>query len=290
VITQNEGYNEEGDAEEDGDTGNKMYKVMYLLGDRRFTGIQAGCKTRDPSHHCLITAADHHTLGRAFYRIRRKECEVFRLERVFVRELGRSRLRLGFARQRAIVHLESACLDDPDVGRYPVAELYVDDVAQHEILRSESELLTLPDHSGELRHHVFERLHDLARLALLIVREYTRDYYDRRENDAQVEIVVVWILAGRRLDRVRDEAENRADPQQEGETAKQILAEFYPFRGLLRRCQGVRPVPLQVLLRLCVTEALKQFANACVHLIDSPKILPRQHISHRSALWIVQRE
>src|SRR5580765_3589930 len=100
MITQDKSYDEECDAEEDSDTGNKMYKVMYLLGDRRFTGIQAGRKTRDPSHHRLIATADHHALGRAFYRIRREEREILRFERILVRELGRPRLRLGLARQR----------------------------------------------------------------------------------------------------------------------------------------------------------------------------------------------
>jgi len=70
MVTQDKSYEKECDAEEDSDTSNKMYKMMYLLGDRRFSCIKARCETRDPSHHRLIAAANHYTFSRAFYRIR----------------------------------------------------------------------------------------------------------------------------------------------------------------------------------------------------------------------------
>ena len=99
VIAQNEGDDEEGDAEEDGDTGDQVDEVVNLLGDWCLTGIKAGGQTGDPSHRRLITTADDHTLGRALDGVRREEREILGFQRVLIRELGRPRLRLGLARQ-----------------------------------------------------------------------------------------------------------------------------------------------------------------------------------------------
>ena len=214
MVAEDERDHEERDAEEYGNASDQVDEMVYLFSDRRLAGVKAGCQASDPSHDRLIATADHHSLRGAFNGIRREEREIFRFQRVLVRELRRPRLGLGFTGQRAIIHFESPGLDDANVGRYTIAELHVHYVAQYQFLRLQRQLLALPDHRRDLRYHVLERLHDLAGLALLVIREYASHYDDRRQHDAQVQVVVVRVLAGRCLDRVRDETEDRADPQQ----------------------------------------------------------------------------
>ena len=107
MVTEYEGYDEEGHTEEYGHPRDQVDEMMNLLSDRRFTSIKAGCQAGNPSHHCLIATADHHSLRCPLNGVRGEEGEVLRLQRVLVRELGGSRLGLGFARQRAVVHFES---------------------------------------------------------------------------------------------------------------------------------------------------------------------------------------
>lgn len=56
---------------------------------------------------------------------------------------------------------------------------------------------------------------------------------------------------------VRNEAEDRACPQQHGEPAKQLLAKLDPFRRGFRRSQGVRSISFQLQLRYLMGKTLK---------------------------------
>ena len=56
------------------------------------------------------------------------------------------------------------------------------------------------------------------------------------------------VFVGGRLDAVGDEAEDGADPEQEGETPEEVAAELDPLRGGLGRRQLVGAVPQQNLL------------------------------------------
>ena len=58
-------------------------------------------------------------------------------------------------------------------------------------------------------------------------------------------VVAGWIFGRGRLDRVGDEAEYGADPQQQREAAEQLLAELYPLRSRFRRTQLVGSVASQ---------------------------------------------
>lgn len=65
------------------------------------------------------------------------------------------------------------------------------------------------------------------------------------------------ILAGH-LDAVGQEAEDDADPQQDGEAAEQLAAELDPLGRGWRRRQGVSPVPRQNFGRLGDGETLQE--------------------------------
>lgn len=80
-------------------------------------------------------------------------------------------------------HLKVAGLNDAQIGRHTIAELDLDDVAQHQVFGAQRQLLTLPDDQRKLGHHVLERLHDLGAFRFLIrggVRARTKCEY---END-----------------------------------------------------------------------------------------------------------
>lgn len=102
----------------------------------------------------------------------------------------------------------------------------------------------------------------------MVVRENAGNDDDSGQYNAQIQIVVGRLFAGARLNRVGDEAEYGADPQQHRKATKQVLAEFNPFGCLFGGRQRVRAVALQVLLGLGVTKTLKNrngTINICLH-------------------------
>lgn len=60
------------------------------------------------------------------------------------------------------------------------------------------------------------------------------------------------------LDGVSQEAEDGANPQQDGESTKELAAEFDPLRGCGRRGEGIGAVPEQILCCLGIGEALEE--------------------------------
>lgn len=56
-------------------------------------------------------------------------------------------------------------------------------------------------------------------------------------------IVTGRVILGPCLDAIGQEAKDCPDPQQDGETTKQLSAELDPFWGGRRRCEGIRPIP-----------------------------------------------
>ena len=117
-----------------------------------------------------------------------EESQVLRLQRVLVGELGVAALRLRLARQRRVVHLEAARLDDADVGRDAITEFHFDDVTDTDLFGLHRLLKAFAHHHGVLRHHVLERLHDLVALALLVVGEDARHHHNGRQHDTQVQL------------------------------------------------------------------------------------------------------
>lgn len=135
-----------------------------------------------------------------------------------------------------------AYLDDTNVGRQTITELDVDDVAYDQVFGSCGLLLAAAHHDSLLRHHVLERVHDTRRLGLLKVREYARENDDHGERHAQPQVVLGRVIVRRLGDAVGEEAEERAEPEEHGETAEQVLAEFHPLGHGLGRRESVRTV------------------------------------------------
>ncbi len=61
-----------------------------------------------------------------------------------------------------------------------------------------------------------ERVHDLHRLLLLVEREEPGDDGDADEGDAEVEVVVRRVLVGQGSKGVRHQAEDGAEPEDQG--------------------------------------------------------------------------
>ena len=81
-----------------------------------------------------------------------EECQVLGLQRVFGSELGAAALRLRLSGERRVVHLHVAGLDDAHVGRNPVSELDLDQVAQGELLGTHGRLGAVTDDQGILKN------------------------------------------------------------------------------------------------------------------------------------------
>lgn len=109
-------------------------------------------------------------------------------------------------------HLEAPRFDNTDVSGNSVSEFNLNHIAQDQVFGAQRQFLALTDDGGELRNHVLERLHDLGALRLLVVREDTSHDDDSGKYNTQVKIVVGRLVAGTRLDRVGDEAQDGTDP------------------------------------------------------------------------------
>jgi len=88
--------------------------------------------------------------------IGREESQVLSLQWVFVSELWASGLRLGFSRERRVVHFELTRFDDSDIGGYSVTEFDFDNVSDSELFSFQVDLLSISDGDSELRDHVLE--------------------------------------------------------------------------------------------------------------------------------------
>ena len=93
----------------------------------------------------------------------------------------------------------------------------------------------------------------------LVVREDASNNDNRSQNNSQVQVVIWWLLIGRRLEKRRiarhmtncnpqathldtigQKAEDSAQPKQKGKATKQILAEFHLFEFMRYVCTGGR--------------------------------------------------
>ncbi len=84
-----------------------------------------------------------------------------------------------------------------------------------------------------------------------------REFRCKEGNGVVSTHVVIWgLLEGTGLDGVGHETEDGTDPQEEGETSEEVLAELDPFRDGGRRGQGVRAVTLEPELGLLVGQTL----------------------------------
>lgn len=72
----------------------------------------------------------------------------------------------------------------------------------------------------------------------------------------QTYVISSRLVLGRSLDGVGQEAEDGADPQQNGETTKQLTTELDPLWGGRGRSQGVQAIPSQVFCRPGIGQTL----------------------------------
>ena len=97
-------------------------------------------------------------------------------------------------------------------------------------------------------------------------------------------VVAEHVLFGADFDGISDEAEDGAHPQQHRKAAKEVLAEFHPFRRRLGRCQGVGSVAFKDGLRLRYSQALEMNNNKMKVLDQINARLQRPAVS-LPALW-----
>lgn len=165
-------------------------------------------------------------------------------------KLGVSGLGLGFSSQGGVVDLQLHCLANSHVRRHSVSKLNLNDITEGELVGLDGDLFAVTKAEGILGNEILERLHDLGRLALLVVREDSGDNDDHSENDSKIKIVIWGLFVGPGLNGVSDEAKNGSKPEKESKASKEVLAELDPFRGGGRRGETVHTVLLLCLGRL----------------------------------------
>ena len=79
--------------------------------------------------------------------------------------------------------------------------------------------------------------------------ENASDDDDGGQDNTEVEVVLGGVIVRVALDAIGQEAEDGADPEEGGETAKQVAAKFNPLGGSFRWGQLVVSVALQTLQR-----------------------------------------
>ena len=64
LVAQGQGDDEEGDAQEDGHSGDEVNEMGNFTSDGRFIGLQTRSQSSDASHHRVVTDADDNGTGR----------------------------------------------------------------------------------------------------------------------------------------------------------------------------------------------------------------------------------
>ena len=82
VVAQDEGDYEETDAKEDGDGGDDVDEVLYLLGDGGLATLKSRDESSNPAHHRVVSDVDHHPDTGSLHGVCREEGEVSCLEGV----------------------------------------------------------------------------------------------------------------------------------------------------------------------------------------------------------------
>merc|ERR1719322_1135373 len=200
-----------------------------FLGDGSLIRSQTRGETSNSSHDSVVSNVDDNTDGSSFHRIGGEESKILGLQWILVGEFWSSGLGLGFSSEGRIVNLELSGFNNSEICRNSVSKLHLDNVSESEFSGGDSDFLTVTSGKSILGNKILERLHDLGRLGLLIVGEDTSDSDDSSQDNTQVQVVIWRLLVGGGLDTVGDEAENGSEPEQTGESRKEILTEFDPF-------------------------------------------------------------
>ena len=74
LVAQRERNDEEGDAEEYGNSGDDVDEMFNFLSDGSLSATQSGSQSSDATHHSVVTDADDHTLAGTC-----KLCKLFQL-------------------------------------------------------------------------------------------------------------------------------------------------------------------------------------------------------------------
>lgn len=61
VVAEDEGYDEEGNTEEDGHSCDQMNEVVNLASDRRLTHLQSRGKVGNATHDSSVASVDDHS-------------------------------------------------------------------------------------------------------------------------------------------------------------------------------------------------------------------------------------
>mmetsp|Transcript_1471 Transcript_1471/g.3954 ORF Transcript_1471/g.3954 Transcript_1471/m.3954 type:complete len:224 (+) Transcript_1471:2224-2895(+) len=200
---------------------------------------------RDAADDGVVTNADDDPLAGTFGGCGRVERQVSRLQGILMRHLVLAGLRLGLAREGAVVHFEPVAFEDANVGWDAVATLDLHHVSAHQLHGVHLKRLAVPQHGGLTRSHLGPALHDGTGLCLLVVREAAGQGYDDDQDDTEVEV-----LRSLRIQRKADKREDRSSPEERGETTKEMGGKHNEPRGALGRGQLVPSFLVQPLGRL----------------------------------------
>ena len=147
-----------------------------------------------------------------------------------MRALRRPQQRLDLASQRRVVHFHLNGSDNPDISGHLFAADNLDDVSADQLFCRDLGEFAVTHALGGGGEHVFETLHEGFGLRLLQKSDDPRDEDDDDQHEGEIEVGQVAFG----LNDVGDDAEDGADPQQDGEPVGDFLEEADPtWRFLL---------------------------------------------------------
>lgn len=103
----------------------------------------------------------------------------------------------------------------------------------------------------------YRKITNFSQTQVDLYRLLTCNDDDCRQDNAKVEVIVGRLFNRAGLDGVGNEAENGANPEQQGETTEEVFAELDPLRGGFWRGECVGPVAFQVFLGFRMTKTLR---------------------------------
>ncbi len=141
-----------------------------------------------------------------------------------MRALGRPQKGFDLASERGIIHFHLNGRDDPDISWNLFSTDNLHDISSDQLLRRDLGEFALTHALGSGGKHVLEAFHECFGLGLLQEGDDSGDEDDDDEDESEIEVGKVAC----RLHDIGDDAENGADPQQNGEPVGDFLEEANP--------------------------------------------------------------
>lgn len=186
------------------------------------------------SHDGVISSVNDDSFSGSFNSVGREESDVTGLEWIFVGAVWGTGLWLRLSGERRVVNLESESRDNTKISWNTISSFDFNNVSDDKFFSLHLLLLAITVNKSKGWNHVLKGIHNLRRLAFLIVLENSGDDDDSHKYNSEVQVILRWVLHGEIIHRVGDVTKDSSNPKKHGKSSEQVLTELDPFWGSFR--------------------------------------------------------